>query len=127
MRLLDLWEHVEEIPSDSRQKYYRLVTITWSRPRVWEPEDRRFTVPAGWAGHGGIYAFLRRHGNQNGEQIAYIGKKISVTAYLSPSAIMPDQSNPAIHAVYNPTVGKLFVTLTIGATVPVRALDEGIR
>jgi hypothetical protein len=67
-----------------RNYYYRLATITWSKPAVWSPQCRAFPVPAGWAGHGGVYAFIRNHRRQHGKpRIAYIGQAKSFTRRLT--------------------------------------------
>lgn len=73
-KMLDLGADPAEVSGYSGRKFYRLATITWSRPRWWDPAED-FEVPQGWAGHGGIYAFIRHHGNQlNGPEVAYVGK-----------------------------------------------------
>jgi hypothetical protein len=83
MRLLQLWDDVEEVSGDSGRKYYRLATITWSRPGLWSPERRQFDVPPEWAGRGGVYAFIRHHWKQQGGQrIAYIGKALNFSTRL---------------------------------------------
>jgi hypothetical protein len=83
MKLLNLWDDFEDIAGDSGRKYYRLATITWSRPKKWNPKDRAFNVPVDWSAFGGVYAFLRRHGNQKSQKIAYIGKADKFTARLT--------------------------------------------
>lgn len=83
MRLLDLGGDVENISGGSGRYYYRLAQITWSEPKLWKP-DEDFDVPQGWAGHGGIYAFLRSHGHQSDpRRIAYIGKAVSFSRRLT--------------------------------------------
>lgn len=75
MQVLDLGGDPAEVTGFGGRNYYRLATITWSQPEIWEPQDRCFPVPQGWSGHGGVYAFIRHHGNQTGKPpIAYIGK-----------------------------------------------------
>lgn len=75
MKLLDLGADYRDVTGYAGRNYYRLATITWSEPDVWTPNDRAFPVPAGWAGHGGIYAFVRSHWRQQGKpRIAYIGR-----------------------------------------------------
>jgi hypothetical protein len=84
MNLLDLGADVRDVTGYTGKAYYRLATITWSDPLVWNPKDRCFPVPAGWAGHGGVYAFTRKHWRQQGKpRIAYIGKAISFTKRLT--------------------------------------------
>lgn len=76
--LLDLGGDPEDTTGYNGRAYYRLATITWSDPVEWDPRERRFPVPAGWAGHGGVYAFIRDHGRQtNPRRVAYIGKAVS--------------------------------------------------
>lgn len=83
MNLLDLWEDVETVGGASGRFYYRLAVITWSKPKLWVP-GLDFDVPAGWAGHGGIYAFLRNHARQvDARRIAYIGKAVSFSQRLT--------------------------------------------
>lgn len=85
MRLLELWDDVEDVGafSGSGAYLYRVAVITWSRPRIWVPGED-FSVPDGWAGHGGIYAMLRSHGHQaDSRRIAYIGKAISFSKRLT--------------------------------------------
>lgn len=83
MKLLHLWDDVHDVSGNSGRKYYRLATITWSEPKVWDPAERCFPVPAGWASQGGIYAFVRHHWRQEGKpRIAYIGKAKSFTGRL---------------------------------------------
>uniref|UniRef100_UPI0019532E51 hypothetical protein n=1 Tax=Stenotrophomonas maltophilia TaxID=40324 RepID=UPI0019532E51 len=70
MRLLEMWDDFEDL--GDQRKFYRKATIDWSTPRTWNPKDREFDVPEGWAGFGGIYAMIRRHGRQlDGQRIAY--------------------------------------------------------
>ncbi|WP_304283069.1 hypothetical protein [Caulobacter segnis] len=84
MKYLDLWADVEAISGPSGRFYYRRAVITWSRPKIWNPEDPEFSVPSSWAGHGGLYAMLRNHWRQaEGRRIAYIGKAISFTNRLN--------------------------------------------
>lgn len=84
MKLLDYGTDFAEQTGYNGRSYYRLATITWSDPEVWDPGVRRFPVPAGWAGHGGVYAFTRRHWAQTGKpRIAYIGKAKSFTGRLT--------------------------------------------
>jgi hypothetical protein len=84
MRLLDYGQDFEDHTGYNGRAYYGLATITWSEPQVWDPADRCFPVPAGWAGHGGVYAFTRQHWRQNGKpRIAYIGKAKSFTGRLT--------------------------------------------
>lgn len=85
MRLLELWGDLEHIRGDgTRGYYYRVATITWSRPRIWSPEEDQFEVPQGWSGLGGVYAFLRQHWRQEGgKRIAYIGKAINFNTRLT--------------------------------------------
>lgn len=77
LRVLDLGDDPEEVGGYNGRKYYRLATITWSPPREWRKDERCFDVPNGWAGHGGVYAFIRNHKKQKQKQIAYVGKAIS--------------------------------------------------
>jgi hypothetical protein len=84
MQLSDLWDDPEEISGYNGRRYFRVATITWSKPRVWHPDDPSFRVPEGWAGHGGIYAFIRSHWSQSEEnRIAYIGKANSFSKRLT--------------------------------------------
>lgn len=84
VKLLQLWEDLRDISGSSGRKYYRLATITWSDPEVWNPSDRVFPVPIGWRGHGGIYAFTRKHWRQRDKmRIAYIGKALDFTKRLT--------------------------------------------
>jgi hypothetical protein len=72
--IVDLGGDPAEVTGYNGRKYYRLATITWSRPRIWMP-GYDFDVPNGWSGLGGVYIFTRHHHNQrSGPQIAYIGK-----------------------------------------------------
>src|SRR5215213_2927632 len=80
-KVLDLGDDPEDVGGYSGRNYYRLATITWSRPRRWDPAED-FKVPAGWAGHGGIYAFIRSHWRQHQNQIAYIGKAVDFQGRL---------------------------------------------
>ncbi|PBC21284.1 MULTISPECIES: hypothetical protein [unclassified Mesorhizobium] len=83
MKLLDLGADFRDVTGYAGRAYYRLATITWSEPLVWHPDDRSFPVPVGWAGHGGVYAFTRKHWRQQGRaRIAYIGKAISFKGRL---------------------------------------------
>ncbi len=82
--MLDLGADVEDVGGTGGGRYYRLATITWSEPLLWDPNDRVFPVPAGWAGHGGVYAFVRRHWLQRGKpRIAYVGKANQFTKRLT--------------------------------------------
>lgn len=84
MKLLDLWDDLQEVRgrSTGRASLYKLAVITWSRPRVWTP-GTDFQVPDGWAGQGGIYAMLRSHGHQTDpRRIAYVGKAASFSKRL---------------------------------------------
>lgn len=84
MKLLGLWEDFHDVSGAAGRKYYRLATITWSEPKVWDPSQRAFPVPVGWAGQGGVYAFVRRHWLQVGKpRIAYIGKAKSFNQRLT--------------------------------------------
>ena len=84
MKLLHLWQDFHDVAGAAGRKYYRLATITWSDPLVWDPSERCFPVPSGWAGFGGIYAFTRRHWRQQGKaRMAYIGKAKSFTQRLT--------------------------------------------
>lgn len=84
MKLLHLWDKFHDVSGTADRKYYRLATITWSNPVVWDPKERCCPVPKGWAGHGGVYAFTRRHWRQQGRtRIAYIGKARSFTKRLT--------------------------------------------
>lgn len=76
-RVLDLGDDPENVGGFNGRRYYRLATITWSKPKEWKPAQRCFAVPNGWAGHGGVYAFIRNHGNQKALKIAYVGKALS--------------------------------------------------
>lgn len=83
MKLLDLWEDFSDVSGVSGRKYYRLATITWSRPSLWVP-GYNFDVPNEWTGRGGVYAFLRRHWRQaDGQRIAYIGKALNFSTRLT--------------------------------------------
>ena len=84
MELNEFWDDPEEISGFSGRRYFRIATITWSRPKIWDPDDKQFPVPERWAGHGGIYAFVRRHWSQSEpSKIAYIGKAISFNRRLN--------------------------------------------
>lgn len=84
MKLLDFDTDYAHQTGYNGRAYYKLATITWSEPAVWNPSERCFPVPAGWAGHGGVYAFTRQHWRQNGKpRIAYIGKAKSFTGRLT--------------------------------------------
>ena len=84
MKISKFWDDPEDIGGNNGRKYYRVATIDWSRPRVWDPEDPKFRVPDGWAGHGGVYAFIRSHWSQSEElRIAYIGKANSFSKRLT--------------------------------------------
>lgn len=84
MKLLDFGLDYERQTGYNGKSYYKIATITWSEPAVWNPSERCFSVPAGWAGHGGIYAFTRQHWKQSGKpRIAYIGKAKSFTSRLT--------------------------------------------
>lgn len=83
--LVDFGGDPADVEGYNGRKYYRLATITWSRPRVWiSGED--FDVPRGWAGLGGVYLFTRHHHSQrSGPQMAYIGKANRFEARLTRS------------------------------------------
>ena len=84
MELSDVWDDPQDISGFSGRHYFRVATITWSKPRVWDPSEPSFNVPDGWAGHGGIYAFIRSHWSQSEQnKIAYIGKAISFSKRLN--------------------------------------------
>lgn len=82
--LSDVWDDPEDISGYSGRNYFRIATITWSRPRIWAPDEPAFRVPDGWAGQGGIYAFIRSHWSQHDKnKICYIGKAISFSKRLT--------------------------------------------
>ena len=84
MKLLDFNTDFASQKGFNGKAYYRLATITWSEPAVWNPSERCYSVPDGWAGHGGIYAFTRKHWLQSGKpKIAYIGKAKNFTDRLT--------------------------------------------
>jgi hypothetical protein len=84
LRLLELWDDPTDIAADNGSKFYRLATVTWSKPIEWKPTQSSFPVPEGWAGHGGVYAFIRDHGNQaDGKRILYLGKAKSFKKRLT--------------------------------------------
>lgn len=83
MKLLNLGADYQEATGYAGRAYYRIATITWSKPLIWDPNERCFPVPSGWAGFGGVYAFTRNHWRQQGKaRIAYVGKAISFTNRL---------------------------------------------
>lgn len=77
LRVLDLGGDPTDVSGYNGRKYYRLATITWSPPREWKASQPCFAVPEGWAGHGGVYTFIRDHAHQSKKQIAYVGKALS--------------------------------------------------
>lgn len=84
MRLRDYGQDFMDHTGYNGRAYYKLTTITWSKPQVWDPRDRCFPVPVRWAGYGGVYAFTRQHWRQSGKpRIAYIGKAKSFTGRLT--------------------------------------------
>lgn len=84
MQISDFWDDPEDIAGFSGRKYYRIATINWSRPRIWRPDEPRFRVPDGWAGQGGIYAFIRSHWKQTDSlRISYVGKANSFSKRLT--------------------------------------------
>lgn len=70
-RVLDLGADPADCEGFSGQKYYKLATITWSRPRTWN-RGEDFDVPRNWAGHGGVYAFEKIIKNEH--KVVYVGK-----------------------------------------------------
>lgn len=84
LELSEFWEDPEDISGFNGRAYFRIATVTWSRPRRWQADEPVFNVPRGWAGEGGVYAFIRSHWSQHDPaQIAYIGKALNFSRRLT--------------------------------------------